>query len=442
VNTKVSIIIRTKNEGRWIKQCLSAVFSQSYKNFEVILVDNNSTDATVKKASVFDIKLVNIENYKPGLAINKGIENSTGDIFVILSGHCIPTNKFWLENLINNLKDHNVAGVYGRQEPLSFSADSDKRDLSIVFGLDKKVQIKDTFFHNANSALTRNIWDQFPFDSEINHIEDRLWGKDVIGAGLKIVYEPEASVYHYHGIHQNNHPERLKNVVKILEQHDVVPNNQIEDESQTAIFIPINQQLDFINNHSALHYIAETIKSSQYLNIENAVIIANIPKVIEEANQCGFTHIYHRPNHLSDPFVTVDDVIMHTLMEYDFRDSYPDTVVYMSPRIPYRSNEITDGMYSDFIEGNYDVLFPAYNEKRTVWLKNENEIKKFETTMPTKLKKGIDVVIAGLCTIARSEYYLNNKEHLKTGLYEVKDSAYLIDLKSDIGKNLMKYLLK
>ena len=45
----VSIIIRTKNEERWISQCLDAIFKQTYKNFEIILVDNYSNDKTVEK---------------------------------------------------------------------------------------------------------------------------------------------------------------------------------------------------------------------------------------------------------------------------------------------------------------------------------------------------------------------------------------------------------
>ena len=39
--------------------------------------------------------------------------------------------------------EKNVAGIYGRQEPMEFSRDSDKRDLFLVFGLDRKIQIKD-----------------------------------------------------------------------------------------------------------------------------------------------------------------------------------------------------------------------------------------------------------------------------------------------------------
>ena len=39
----VSIIIRVKNEERWIDHCLSTIATQSIKDYEIILVDNNST---------------------------------------------------------------------------------------------------------------------------------------------------------------------------------------------------------------------------------------------------------------------------------------------------------------------------------------------------------------------------------------------------------------
>ena len=41
---KVSIILRTKNEERWIKSCLDSISKQKYKNFEVIVVDNESDE--------------------------------------------------------------------------------------------------------------------------------------------------------------------------------------------------------------------------------------------------------------------------------------------------------------------------------------------------------------------------------------------------------------
>ena len=63
-----------------------------------------------------------------------------------VSAHCIPVNNSWLKNLIKPLKNKQIAGSYGRQEPYSFSSDFDKRDLLNTFGLDKKNTKKILFF--------------------------------------------------------------------------------------------------------------------------------------------------------------------------------------------------------------------------------------------------------------------------------------------------------
>ena len=86
---KASIIIRTKNEEKWISICLNAIFKQDYKNFEVIIVDNCSTDKTVEKAKEWNVKVVTLKEFKPGNAINYGIENSSGDYLICLSAHCL-----------------------------------------------------------------------------------------------------------------------------------------------------------------------------------------------------------------------------------------------------------------------------------------------------------------------------------------------------------------
>ena len=96
----VSIIIRTKNEEKWISSCLRSVFKQDYKNIEVIIVDNESEDNTIAKAQNFPVKLIKIKDFFPGKAINKGIRASSGEYIVCLSGHCIPVNNRWLSNLV------------------------------------------------------------------------------------------------------------------------------------------------------------------------------------------------------------------------------------------------------------------------------------------------------------------------------------------------------
>ena len=181
----VSIIIRTKNEERWISACLKSIITQSYDNYEIIIVDNESKDQTLKKAKQFTIKKVcTIKNFLPGKALNLGIKNSKGKYIVCVSAHCIPTNNYWLENLVNAIKENDkYAGVYGRQEPMTFSSASDKRDLHIVFGLDRKIQKIDSFFHNANSIIRRDLWKKFNFDNKITNIEDRLWAQKLLNKG-------------------------------------------------------------------------------------------------------------------------------------------------------------------------------------------------------------------------------------------------------------------
>ena len=215
----VSVVIRTKNESRWIKQCLYAVASQSLDDFEIILVDNESSDSTIEIARSFGVKIVTIsqDEFSYGRALNYGINVASGKFIAIISGHCIPFDIYWLVKLLANFQELTVAGVYGKQEPLPETGDFDKRDLWTTFGIERRIQKKDYFFHNANSMIRRSIWEQYPFDEEISGLEDRQWAKQVIADGFSIVYEPMASVYHHHGIHQGRDEERAQRVVKVIE---------------------------------------------------------------------------------------------------------------------------------------------------------------------------------------------------------------------------------
>ena len=87
-NPLVSIIIRTKNEENGFSG-LDALLQATYKNFEIILVDNYSEDKTIQKIKKYKVKTLFIK-ILPGKAINQGIKNSKGKIIVCLSAHCIP----------------------------------------------------------------------------------------------------------------------------------------------------------------------------------------------------------------------------------------------------------------------------------------------------------------------------------------------------------------
>jgi len=200
----VSIIIRGKDEEDWLGICLRAINSQSYKDFEIIYIDNESSDASVNVAKAHDVKKIKtIKKYLPGLAINMGIEMSHGKYIVILSAHCIPTNTEWLGSMVDSIKNKKVAGSYGRQLPLPFTSPDDARDLLITFGNEDRIQVNEPFFHNANSIIKRSVWEKIKFDSEITNIEDRDWAKKVQNKKFLINYNSSGCVFHIHGLHQH-----------------------------------------------------------------------------------------------------------------------------------------------------------------------------------------------------------------------------------------------
>ena len=68
---------------------------------------------------------------------------------------------------------------------MKYTSDVDKRDLLTIFGLDKKIQIKDTFFHNANSAFRKSL-EKNTFNEKATNIEDRIWGEKLSQKDTKL----------------------------------------------------------------------------------------------------------------------------------------------------------------------------------------------------------------------------------------------------------------
>jgi succinoglycan biosynthesis protein ExoO len=72
MNPEVSIIVPAYNSEKYIAQALKSVFNQTFPNFEIILVDDGSTDSTVQIARIFtDIRLKIIKNRQ-----NRGVSNA------------------------------------------------------------------------------------------------------------------------------------------------------------------------------------------------------------------------------------------------------------------------------------------------------------------------------------------------------------------------------
>jgi glycosyltransferase involved in cell wall biosynthesis len=107
-NLKISIITVTKNSANFLEESILSIFNQSYKNYEHIIIDGNSTDKTIDIIKKHNEKISYwISEDDNGLydAMNKGIKKSTGDIIGILNSDDIffpdalkIVNKYFLLN--------------------------------------------------------------------------------------------------------------------------------------------------------------------------------------------------------------------------------------------------------------------------------------------------------------------------------------------------------
>lgn len=441
----ISIIIRTKNEEKWIGSCLNAVFNQDYKNFEIIIVDDNSTDKTVEKIKDYNLKLVKSnDEYRPGKLLNRGIRASRGEFIVCLSGHCMPVNNKWLSTLIRNFDDPSVAGVYGRQEPMSFTPAQDKRDMVNIFRLEKIVQTKDSFFHNANSMVRRSVWEKIPFDEAVTNIEDRVWGKAVIDKKLKIVYEPEASVYHYHGVHQTGDETRCFNVVKILEDMDIMKKKKSvisPKDLKVIALVPVKRQLNLECTRSLIHYTMLELKRSSY--IDDIYVITDDDGVAREAEKECAIIPFIRPKELSTSYVNLSDIFKYALERLEENNVYADMVVLANITYPFRPGGLFDTLLEEILVSGMDTVVAAYPEFRVSWKSNDKKLTQLNDFRPRIFKEPVQIGMVGLGCVTHP-FKIRENEILsgKVGICEVTKQLSSFEVRTESDYKIFSALIK
>ena len=217
----VSIIIRGKNEARWLKILLKELKKQTIQDYEIIFCDNNSEDNTLDILKRNNVKkILKIKEYRPGKVLNEAIKKSQGSYISILSAHCIPVNKFWLKEHLEEIKKNkNVAAVYGKQFPMPGSSIQNLIDLDIIFKNQAIIYKKDPYLNNANSIYNAKLLKKNLFDSKLTNIEDRVWANKITKKKYLVVYSAKSPVFHLHGVHQhNNSSGRAQTTYSILKK--------------------------------------------------------------------------------------------------------------------------------------------------------------------------------------------------------------------------------
>ncbi len=213
-----TVVIRVKNEERWIGYAIQSVLDHLIKP-EIVIVDNNSNDKTIDIVKFFaenpnlnneannysKIKIINIANYSPGRALNLGVKSASKKYIMILSAHCI-LKKFNEISIIKDLEKNSC--VFGNQIPVWNGKKISKRYLWSHFSNKKTKNMyseleKRYFLHNALAVYKKETLKKFPFDENLTSKEDRYWANKIIKKKMNFTYDPELIAEHQYTIHGN-----------------------------------------------------------------------------------------------------------------------------------------------------------------------------------------------------------------------------------------------
>lgn len=95
---KFSIIIPVYNVEKYIKKCLDSVFNQSYKDYEVIVVNDGTKDKSMDIVKNYNVKIINQENQGLSAARNMGVKNANGSYLIFLD-----SDDYWESNLLEEI---------------------------------------------------------------------------------------------------------------------------------------------------------------------------------------------------------------------------------------------------------------------------------------------------------------------------------------------------
>ncbi len=197
----ISIIIPVRNGSRTLDSCLRSIKRSYYKNYEVIVVDDHSTDQTVEIAKNYQcIVLETGDGHGANNARNFGARNANGEVFVFIDSDIVIARETLL-SIIETLEESQIDAVVGlytaRHKHESFV--SQYKNLWVRYSYIKSPPAIDWLF-GAISGIKRQAFEKlggFNTDLLARHGHDDIeLGKRFARASLNIVLNMEIEVEH------------------------------------------------------------------------------------------------------------------------------------------------------------------------------------------------------------------------------------------------------
>jgi glycosyltransferase involved in cell wall biosynthesis len=200
----VSVVVASYNGERFLAETLESVFAQDYDPFEVVFVDDGSSDGTAEIARSFPLRYLYQENAGLPAARNAGVAVAEGDLIAFVDDDDLwPRTKLSVQ--ANYLANHQDVGcVLGRNEWI------------VEDGVERPSLERDPIFHElggiqlVSMMIRRQAFDEIGgFDPSYRYAEDRDLFVRLREHGIEIAVLPDLVLYkRLHGANMTmNRPE-------------------------------------------------------------------------------------------------------------------------------------------------------------------------------------------------------------------------------------------
>lgn len=286
---RVSVIIPVYNVENYLKRCVDSILDQTYKNIEIIIVNDGSTDRSLEICEIYhknynNIKLINKENGGLSSARNEGIRYSNGDYLLFLDSDDYFDSSLYVEKLVKDAKDNDADLVIFGMKKLY---DINDFKLVPVHGQYNKKQSKNSLVNNLmrndaykSRACTKLIKKDIIIKNNIFFIdkirsEDIEWSLHILICSKKIIVNKE--VYY---VYQQN---RKNSITSSFTLDDF--QNYIDIIKRSCLNIDLSEN-KLINYYSYLGY-----QYSILLGYSNS-ILREFPEKITLLKKYSFLLMY------------------------------------------------------------------------------------------------------------------------------------------------------
>lgn len=305
---KVSVIVAAYNIQDYIVKCLESIANQTYKNLEVIVVDDGSSDNTGKFADEFSKKdsrfiVIHKENGGVSSARNKGIDVASGDFIGFVDGDDTIENDMY-EMLINNSIKYDADISHCGYKVIENNKETLFYDTKQIIIQDRKKGLVNLFEGTliepslCNKIFRRDIVGNIRLDESIKINEDLYFNILLFDKSRKSVFEDKAK-YNYIKRDNSATTSRSNNIRSMTDPRKVYKmiNDFYKDD---ALILPYAEKMDLLRNINIYNLLtlengSDFIKLKQevrnYIRLNKRKMQKN--KLISKKSRCMFYAILY-----------------------------------------------------------------------------------------------------------------------------------------------------